>query len=97
MKIRLSKRNEKYGIYGLQAQPIPIWIGELNNIVASYVSVNDVLYKVDTPHKAIDIIFKIFFTLDAEYPLNHNVLGIFFSTRYIKFLPNTIKYLKPYQ
>lgn len=35
----------------------------------SYVVINDIYYKVETPLKAIDIAFKLTFALDTKYPL----------------------------
>ncbi|XP_030755825.1 uncharacterized protein LOC115882120 isoform X1 [Sitophilus oryzae] len=68
VEITLEQRKDKYQAFGLTAQPVPIWVGELKNIVASYVSVNDAVYKVESPLKAIDVTFKLYFALGAQYP-----------------------------
>lgn len=50
----------------LTAQPIPITVG-LDDITA-YVSINEILYKVETPLKAVDLCFKVFHAINANYP-----------------------------
>lgn len=49
-------------------QPTPIIIGDnLDNIIVSYVSVNDILHQVQTPLKAFELCFKIIHALQACY------------------------------
>lgn len=64
----MARRQEKYEQYGLTAQPVPIWVGSFQNIDASYVNINDQIYKVESPVKAIDVCFKLYFALEAKYP-----------------------------
>lgn len=53
----------------LTVQPLIVVVGEtLREAAASYVSVDDVLYKIDSVIKAIDVCFKIFHVLHVKYP-----------------------------
>lgn len=55
--------------FKLTFQPTPIIVGEdLDNITASYVRVNDTLYMVESPLKAIEVTFKAIHALNALYP-----------------------------
>ncbi|KYQ46570.1 hypothetical protein ALC60_14429 [Trachymyrmex zeteki] len=65
----LQTRRDKLASFHLTAQPLPIIVGSnINTIESCYVSVNDILYKVDTPLRAIDLCFKIFHVMNASYP-----------------------------
>ena len=58
-------------MYGwkLPLQPYVIIVGpNLEAISASYISVDKILFKVDSPFKAVDICYKIFHELNAKYP-----------------------------
>lgn len=68
MKPQLEQRRNKLASFGLTAQPIPIIVGEIDNITSSFVSINNILYKVETPLKAVDISFKVYNVLNACYP-----------------------------
>ena len=52
----------------------------LLDIEASYVAVDDVLYKVATPLKAVDLCFKIFHALNAQYPIESHGAWFFLQT-----------------
>lgn len=59
LRHRAAARNET-------TQPFSIIVGEdLENITDSYVTVDNLLYKVDSPVKAIDVTFKIFHAIHA--------------------------------
>ncbi|KAL0114848.1 hypothetical protein PUN28_006123 [Cardiocondyla obscurior] len=65
----LESRKEKYVKYGLNQGVQSIIVGDdLDNIKHSFVAINDVLYEVETPLKAIDIAFKVTQALDTKYP-----------------------------
>ncbi|XP_043468224.1 uncharacterized protein LOC122502305 isoform X2 [Leptopilina heterotoma] len=50
-------------------QPFAVIVGEdLHNITDCYISVDNILYNVDSPVKAIDVTFKIFQAIHAQYP-----------------------------
>lgn len=74
----LEERQEKLKRHKLTCQPIPIIVGPtLHQISASYVSINDTLYKVETPLKAVDITFKILHVLDAKYSADAEIVWTF--------------------
>lgn len=52
----------------MTTQPLPVIIGELDKITGCYICVNEIRYKVESPLKAVDVCFKIFHALNAEYP-----------------------------
>jgi len=59
-----SQKLEKAFSSGLTVQP---YIVIVDNTI-SYTVVNDLLFKLETPIKALDICFKAFHTLNLEYP-----------------------------
>lgn len=62
-------RQDKLASFHLTTQPLPIIVGsDIGTIESCYVSVNDILYKIDTPLRAIDLCFKIFHVMNASYP-----------------------------
>lgn len=62
---------EAYKKIGTTLQPLPIIVGlNLNEITASYVFINEIDYKVESPVRAIDVAFKSFHALHASYPSN---------------------------
>lgn len=55
--------------HGCTNQPLVIIEGpEIFNIHSSYISVDEVVYKVDSPLRAVDSCFKLFHVLHAKYP-----------------------------
>lgn len=78
MEPALKQRKEKYEKLKITLQPLPIIIGrDLDNIEASYVNVNNVLYNIDNPLKAVDICFKIYHVLNASYPVECEHVWLF--------------------
>lgn len=68
IQAEIEKREVKYKKLNLTFQPSPIIVGEdLDHIVASYVRVNDILYTVETPLKAVEVTFKVILALNALY------------------------------
>ncbi|XP_011689312.1 PREDICTED: uncharacterized protein LOC105450904 [Wasmannia auropunctata] len=65
----LTKRKEKLHVYGLTLQPQIAIVGQLTDIKAIYVVVNDIKYETTTLLSAIDFCFKTFYVLDAKYPV----------------------------
>lgn len=54
---------------GATVQPYVAIVGESHtSISASYVCINNIVYKLDSLLKAVDICFKSFYALDLEYP-----------------------------
>ena len=64
----MNRLKEKYEPFNLTLGPQAIVVGsDVDSIEHSYIRINDILYKVDNPRKAIDITFKIFHSLDGKY------------------------------
>lgn len=56
-------------MHGLTEQPLLVIIGpSLRNIELSYVCINDIKYRVNSPLEALDITFKSFYALQVQYP-----------------------------
>ncbi|XP_011687376.1 PREDICTED: uncharacterized protein LOC105449701 isoform X2 [Wasmannia auropunctata] len=73
----IERRKEELRIAGLTFQPIPVFVGQLIALDATYVAVNNVLYKVDSALKAIDLCFRIYMALDCAYPEQASSLWVF--------------------
>lgn len=65
----LEAKRAKLASFGLTLQPTPVFVGELNNITAAYVVVDDVLLSTPTALKAVDLCFKVIHALHTEYPV----------------------------
>ncbi|KAK3916197.1 Transcription factor YY2 [Frankliniella fusca] len=64
----IRRLQEKYEPYQMSLFPQAIVVGaDVDSIGQSYIRLNNCLYQVDNPQKAIDITFKIFHTLDVKY------------------------------
>ncbi|XP_077266636.1 uncharacterized protein LOC143899832 isoform X1 [Temnothorax americanus] len=51
-------------------QPLAAVVGLTpQNITASYVAIDDILYKLDSPLRAVDVCFKCIHALHAQYPV----------------------------
>lgn len=64
----LQERQLTLDRYKLPDQPIPMFIGSVDNIVSCQVMVNEHRYSLPTPLKALDLCYKTFFVLNAAYP-----------------------------
>lgn len=53
---------------GLTVQPFVIVVGDLEEGIQSYVSVDATLYKLESALKALDVCFKAIHALNAKYP-----------------------------
>lgn len=61
-----------------QLQPFPIIIGEnTENITESYVYIDNFLYKVESPLRAIYVCFKAYHALHASYPFQSSQPWLF--------------------
>ncbi|CAG9814447.1 unnamed protein product [Phaedon cochleariae] len=71
------KRN-KYSQLKLTMQPIPILVGKsILNIEKSFVSVNDILWEMESPLKVIDLCFECFYAFNAKYPAESEMVWTF--------------------
>lgn len=51
-------------------QPLAAVVGLTpQNITESYVAIDDILYKLDSPLRAVDLCFKCIHALHAQYPV----------------------------
>lgn len=55
-------------MYKLPTQPIPVIVGTDPENYACYVSINGILYKTENVLKTVDVCFKAFISLNAQYP-----------------------------
>jgi len=64
----IRERQEKYDKYNLKLGPQAIVVGPgKDTIMTSYVRINDVVYAVENPLKALDITFKAMIVFDSPY------------------------------
>ena len=64
-----SEKIESMYARGLTVQPYILLVGSaLSNITASYVIINNYMYKTVSVSDALDFCFKVFHVLDAKYP-----------------------------
>lgn len=61
--LRDKALKEKYTL-----QPLIIVVGSLVKVEGFYVIVDDQKYKTESCLEALDLCFKVFFTLDCQYP-----------------------------
>lgn len=83
LNTHLEQRRRTYIENHLTEQPLPVIVGNnLVNIEASYVAINTLLFKVETPLEAVDTCFKIIHTLNVKYSVEAEVPWTFIQ-RYI--------------
>jgi hypothetical protein len=73
---KLEERRMKCQDLKITAQPIPVVVGKYK-AYQCFVCVDDQLYKLEDPLKAVDICFKIFHALNAAYPLESTPAWLF--------------------
>ncbi|CAG9816584.1 unnamed protein product [Phaedon cochleariae] len=87
------KRN-KYSQLKLTMQPIPILVGQsILNIEKSFVSVNDSLWEMESPLKAIDLCFKCFYAFNGHLCNNHFMKFLLIMMRYTELLITLFIYI----
>ncbi|XP_011858711.1 PREDICTED: uncharacterized protein LOC105556239 [Vollenhovia emeryi] len=73
----INSRNTKFQERKIIRQPFVIIVGaDIDSILHSYVSVNDILYKFESPLRALEVSFKIFFVLNADYSIDSHPLWL---------------------
>jgi hypothetical protein len=65
----VSRRRERLYALGERMQPMVVLVGELSAISAAYVVLDDTTWLVPTAVKAVDICFKAYHVLHAQYPV----------------------------
>lgn len=74
----IKRRNEYYASISATVQPFIILVGNVeDSITATYVCINNNLWKVGSLLQAIDVCFKSFFVLDTEYQAEAYHLWLF--------------------
>lgn len=64
----INLRRNKYAEFDLPMGPIAVVVGkDEDNITASYVAVDAIIYEIENPFKALDVAFKASHALDTEY------------------------------
>lgn len=97
-----DERTKYLKAQGLSFQPQIIVVGsEITKITESYVCFDNLIYKVNSTFQAIDLCFKVFHVINAEYSLESEHLwlliqkGLYnFSTRWDKTISYTARVLK---
>lgn len=69
----VSRCRERLFALGERMQPMVVLVGELGDISSAYVVLDDARWQVQTALKAVDICFKAFCVLHAQYPVESNV------------------------
>lgn len=64
----LEKRILKIASLKLSNQPFIVVVGTLHNIKEIMIRIDDNTYKVKSIIEAIDLLFKIFYVMNVEYP-----------------------------
>lgn len=80
MEPQLEALRERLRLRGETFQPIPVFVGPLINIDASYVAVNHnniTLYMVDTPLHAVHLCLETFFALNCEHSESARLIWVF--------------------
>lgn len=81
LKAKIEQRREKLNHFKLTLQPQAVIIGSSEtDIRHSIVIVDKIHYEVETPLKAIDIVFKCIHSLHAEYPKESEQVHLFLQT-----------------
>lgn len=73
----LSRRKKKLHVYGLTQQPQVVIIGQLTNIEAINVIINDIKYETISLLSAVDFCMKTFYVLDAKYSVESTPVWCF--------------------
>jgi len=80
IETEIKQKRTKAFEFKQTVQPFIIIVGPtVREIESYYVVVDEVLYKLDNILKAIDICFKIFMVLDAQYPIECEQVWLFFQ------------------
>ncbi|KYN02842.1 hypothetical protein ALC62_06329, partial [Cyphomyrmex costatus] len=77
-KIQENRRKVAIDL-GITLQPFIIAVGSLQDISDFFVAVDNILYKVPSILKAIDLCFKIFQVFDVKYPIESAHIWLLFQ------------------
>ncbi|KAJ1518849.1 hypothetical protein ONE63_011552 [Megalurothrips usitatus] len=93
LKETLRNRQNRLSQFGFSNQPLPIIVGNANNNKECLVVFDQVKYVVETPMKAVDIAFKSYHSLHAEYPAESEQIWSFLQKAVYKFKSKWDRYI----
>lgn len=79
LQARLESRKTKLAEYGVSVQPIACVVGPLEQPDGYYIAVSDVIYKVNSSIRALELLFKLFHGLDVDYPTESEAIWLFIA------------------
>jgi hypothetical protein len=65
----IARRRDRLFSMGERMQPMVVLVGELSAVTAAYVVLDTTIWKVQSALKAVDICFKAYHVLHAQYPV----------------------------
>lgn len=74
--------NRRSSNTALKQQPIPVIVGPIVQIEASYIIIGNKAYECDSLLDSVDKAFKTCYALDCCYPPNSNFLWMFLQKAY---------------
>lgn len=89
----LKERKTRLSEFGFPNQPLPIVIGAENSQKECLIVFDEVEYVVETPMKAVDIAFKSYHSLHADYPVESEQIWLFLQKAIYKFESKWDRYL----
>lgn len=74
----VARMRDKYANFGAQLQPFVIAVGPtLSEVTGFYVNIDDTRYRFQSILAALDLCFKSFYVLHAEYPKPSEPIWLF--------------------
>lgn len=78
METALARIAVKCNLVRRPLQPLPVVVGPSTDLIdTSYVVVDDIRYKVESPLEAVDVCFKLYHALHASYPCQSSYTWLF--------------------
>ena len=69
----IAMRRERFFAMGERMQPMVVLVEELSAVSAAYAVFDNTTWQVQTAVKAVDICFKAYHVLHAQYPVESHV------------------------
>lgn len=69
----IARRRERLFEMGERMQPMVVLVEELSSVNAAYAVFDNTTWQVQTAVKAVDICFKAYHVLHAQYPVESHV------------------------
>lgn len=86
---KLNNRKQKLDIFGFTVQPNCIIYGEPSN-PEYLITVNDIHYEVKTGIRALELLFKLFHSVDIDYPAESEHVWLFIEKVVFKMKPKKV-------